>query len=60
MHGSRKISASGIVTTVVVHRASTTAPRSRALSPGTDALDVEAFVKELRAIARPRRSRRAN
>jgi len=31
----------------VVHRASTTAPPTRALAPGVEALDVRAFVEEL-------------
>jgi hypothetical protein len=41
----------------VVHRASPTAPRSRALAPGIEALDVPAFVDVLRARPRTRRSR---
>jgi predicted AAA+ superfamily ATPase len=41
----------------VVHRASTTAPPTRALAPGVEALDVRAFVDDLNA--RPGRSRKA-
>jgi hypothetical protein len=33
----------------VVHRASTTAPPTRALAPGIEALDVRAFVTDLNA-----------
>jgi uncharacterized protein len=35
------------VRSMVVHRASTTAPPSRVVSPGVEALDVRAFVNEL-------------
>ena len=38
----------------VVHRTSTTAPKTRALAPGVEALDVRAFVDDLNA--RPARS----
>jgi predicted AAA+ superfamily ATPase len=38
----------------VVHRASTSAPPMRVLSPGVEALDVEAFVKELNGRKRQR------
>jgi DNA-binding helix-hairpin-helix protein with protein kinase domain len=41
----------------VVHRASTTAPPTRALAPGVEALDVRAFVDDLNA--RPGRSPKA-
>jgi predicted AAA+ superfamily ATPase len=37
----------------VVHRASATAPATRALAPGTEALDVGAFVRALTANRRP-------
>jgi hypothetical protein len=40
----------------VVHRASTTAPRTRGLSPGIEALDVPAFVDALGG--KPARARR--
>jgi uncharacterized protein len=33
----------------VIHRTSTTAPKTRALAPGTEALDVRAFVRDLNA-----------
>jgi hypothetical protein len=42
----------------VVHRASTTAPPTRALAPGIEALDVRAFVDELnRRPGRPRKAK---
>ena len=41
----------------VVHRTSTTAPQTRALAPGVEALDVRAFVADLNA--RPARSPKA-
>jgi predicted AAA+ superfamily ATPase len=44
----RSMSDQAPVRLTVVHRTSATAPRSRALSPGIEALDVPAFVDELR------------
>ena len=41
----------------VIHRTSTSAPPSRALAPGVEALDVRAFVHDLNA--RPGRSPKA-
>jgi uncharacterized protein len=43
----------------VVHRPSPSAPQMRALSPGVEALDVEAFVGELNQRPAPRRPRGA-
>jgi len=44
---SRAMGSRTPVRSMVVHRVSTTAPVSRALSPGVEALDVRAFVTEL-------------
>ena len=43
----RSIGKHGPVRMTVVHRASTTAPRSRGVAPGVEALDVRAFVETL-------------
>jgi hypothetical protein len=43
----RSIGDHGPVRMTVVHRASTTAPRSRGVAPGVEALDVRAFVEAL-------------
>ncbi len=54
----RSMPGEAAVRATIVHRASRTALPSRALAPGTDALDVRAFVEELRAPRRKRKSQR--